>query len=75
MRDIRTSGSVEGAVGNHRPYSDPSRLARRRHSGPRVGTALQVTGTESAVVRGPIPPAPAAVPARLMRATFMNNAG
>jgi hypothetical protein len=22
MREFRTSGSVEGAVGNHRPYSD-----------------------------------------------------
>jgi len=24
MREFRTSGSVEGAVGNHRPYSDPT---------------------------------------------------
>jgi hypothetical protein len=25
MREFRTSGSVEGAVGNHRPYSDQRR--------------------------------------------------
>jgi len=28
MREFRTSGSVEGAVGNHRPYS-PHRCALR----------------------------------------------
>ena len=53
----------------------PSRPARRRHSGQGVGTAPRVTGTASAVVRGPIPPAPVVAPARRMRGPFMNNAG
>jgi hypothetical protein len=34
-----------------------------------------VTGTESAVVRGPIPPAPAVAPARRLDGSFMNSAG
>ena len=36
----------------------PSRVARQRHSGPRVGTAPRVTSTESAVVRDPSPGLP-----------------
>jgi hypothetical protein len=34
-----------------------------------------VTGTKSAVVGGPIPPAPAASPARCARGPFVTNAG
>ena len=42
---------------------------------PRVGTAPRVTGTESAVVTGPIPPAPAASPVRRAPDAFANRAG
>jgi hypothetical protein len=62
------AGDAVGA-GGMGPQS-PSRLARRRHSGQGVGTAPRVTGTESAVVGGPIPPAPAASPTRLARGAF-----
>jgi len=62
------AGEAVGA-GGMGPQS-PSRPARRRHSGQGVGTSLRVTGTESAVVGGPIPPAPAASPARRARFEF-----
>jgi hypothetical protein len=39
-----------------------------------VGTSPRVTGTESAVVRGPISPAPAAAPVRRMDGSLMNSA-
>ena len=46
----------------------PSRPARRRRSGQGVGTRQRVTGTKSAVVRGPRPlPSAPAPPARLAR--------
>jgi hypothetical protein len=51
-----------------------SRPVRQRHRGPEWERLVPVTGTESAVVRGPIPPAPVAAPARCMRGPFMKNA-
>jgi len=59
----------EAGAGGLGPQS-PSRPARLRHSGQGVGTARRVTGTESAVVGGPSPPAPASSPARLARGAF-----
>ena len=56
----------------------PSRPAGQRHSGQGVGTAPRVTGTQSAVVAGPIPPAPAVSPARREMGrggAFATNAG
>ena len=41
----------------------------------RAGTAPGVTGTKSAVVGGPSPPAPAASPARCERGAFANDVG
>ena len=58
---VGRGGACRRGPGGMGPVS-PSRFARRRHSGRRVGTALRVTGTESAVVTGPIPPAPAGRP-------------
>ena len=59
----------EAGAGGRGPQS-PSRPARQRHSGQGVGTAPRVTGTKSAVVGGPLPPAPASSPARLARGAF-----
>ena len=71
LRDRAGEGAGAGGMG---PQS-PSRSARRRHSGRGVGTATRVTGTESAVVGGPIPPGPASSPARRAPDPFADRAG
>ena len=43
MREFRTSGSVEGAVGNHRPYSD-----QRRRQSPAAEERVLARSTASA---------------------------
>ena len=67
------AGDAVGAGG--RGPQSPSRPATQRHSGEGMGTAPRVTGTESAVVGGPLPPAPTASPARPARYSFANHAG
>jgi len=46
MRETRTSGSVEGVMGNHGPYSDSCRL-RPRHSRFSVGALYRREGQRS----------------------------
>src|SRR5262245_19558400 len=58
MRRVSRGRAGSGAAAGGWLRLSPSRSARRRHSGQRVGTAPRMMGTKSAVVRGAIPPAP-----------------
>ena len=80
-RMIRNSGGPDGdrageaaGAGGRGPVDPfPPRATTTQRS--RVGTPPRVTGTMSAVVGGPRPPAPAASPARLPRAAFTRPTG
>jgi hypothetical protein len=70
-RDREGAAAGAGGMGPVEPF--PPRVTTKQRL--RVGTDPRVTGTESAVVRGPIPPAPAVAPSRRMRCPFMSKAG
>ena len=53
MREFRTSGSVEGAVGNHRPYSPPTNPDQAR-SAASICEPLQGPVYDPCCAEGPV---------------------